>query len=76
MTKQPRRHTVKATLQVFTLSKAGTSLELEVFEQQARSKRRKLGTVIIGRGSITWRRAREQNGYRVSWPAFAAFMES
>lgn len=49
-----KKHSVKANLQIFSLSKAGTSLELEVFEQQTRTKRRKIGTVIIGRGSLTW----------------------
>ena len=38
-----KRHTVKANLQIFNLSKAGTSLELEIFEQQTRTKRIKIG---------------------------------
>ena len=35
-----KKHSVKANLQIFNLSKAGTSLELEVFEQKTKTKRR------------------------------------
>jgi hypothetical protein len=57
-----KRHSVKANPQIFSLSKAGTSLELEVFEQKTRTKRSKIGTVIIGRGSLTWKKRRGQIG--------------
>ena len=71
-----KTHSVKANLQIFNLSKAGTSLELEVFEQKTRTKRVKLGTVIIGRGSLTWIKRRGQTGRRMSWSRLAEIMES
>jgi hypothetical protein len=49
MRKARRKHSVKATVQILDLSKAGTSLELEVFAKEPRQDRKKIGTVIIGR---------------------------
>ena len=43
--KVQRRHAVKANLQVMELSKAGTSLKLEIFADE-----QKLGDLTIGRG--------------------------
>lgn len=37
-----KKHSVKVNPQIFNLSKAGTSLELEVLLQQTRTKRRKM----------------------------------
>jgi hypothetical protein len=71
-----RKHSVKANLQIFNLSKAGTSLELEVYAQQTRNTRRKIGTMIIGRGSMTWRRAKGHKGRRISWSRLAELMEN
>jgi len=71
-----KKHSVKANLQIFNLSKAGTSLELEVFEQMTRTKRRKIGTVIIGRGSLTWIRRKGHIGRRMSWSRLAEIMET
>jgi hypothetical protein len=71
-----KKHSVKANLQIFNLSKAGTSLELEVFEQKTRTKRRKMGTVIIGRGSLTWKKRKGQIGKRMSWSRLAEIMEA
>ena len=70
-----KKHSVKANLQIFSLSKAGTSLELEIFEQKTKTKRQKIGTVIIGRGSLTWRKRRGHNGTRMSWARLAEVME-
>jgi hypothetical protein len=70
-----KRHTVKANLQIFNLSKAGTSLELEIFEQRTRLKRIKIGTVIIGRGSLTWFKGKGRIGRRMSWAELAEIME-
>ncbi len=70
-----KRHTVKANLQIFNLSKAGTSLELEVYEQKSRTKRQKMGTVIIGRGSLTWIKRKGQIGKRMSWSELAEIMQ-
>ncbi len=71
-----KKHSVKANLQIFSLSKAGTSLELEVFEQQTKTKRRKIGTVIIGRGSLTWVKGKGRIGKRMSWSRLAEIMEA
>ena len=71
-----RRHIVKASVQIFNLSKAGTSLELEIFERKPKNKRRKFGTVIIGRGSLTWKRRKGHLGKRISWTRFAEMMEN
>jgi hypothetical protein len=68
-------HTVKANLQIFNLSKAGTSLELEVFAQQSRTARRKIATVIIGRGSLTWKKGKGKKGRRTAWSRLAEMME-
>ena len=47
--RKQRKHAVKVNLQVFELSKAGTSLELEILADD-----QKLGDITIGRGSIIW----------------------
>jgi hypothetical protein len=52
------------------LSKSGTSITLEIF-----ADKEKLGTLIIGRGSMTWFGKKWKNGRYLSWPAFAAKME-
>jgi hypothetical protein len=62
-------HTVSALLKVQGLSKAGSSLELEVSNTDG-----KLGTLVIGRGSITWLAKNKKKGRRRSWTAFAEWM--
>lgn len=52
------------------LSKSGTSITLEIFADEE-----KLGTLVIGRGSMTWFGRKWHNGRRLSWPAFAAKMD-
>lgn len=74
--KMRKMHTVKANLQIFNLSKAGTSLELEVFAQQTRTRRRKIATVIIGRGSLTWKKGKGRRGRRIAWSRLAEMLES
>jgi hypothetical protein len=68
-------HTVKANLQIFNLSKAGTSLELEVFAQPSRTIRQKIATVIIGRGSLTLKKGKGRKGRRITWSRLAEMME-
>jgi len=63
-------HRVKASLQVQSLSKAGTSLSLEIFHDDE-----KLGTIVIGRGSFTWYAKNAKLGSRRSWAHFANWME-
>jgi hypothetical protein len=66
-----RKHTAKANVQVMELSKAGTSIDVDLFADDE-----KLGTLVIGRGSLTWFGKKWKNGRRFSWSRFAAFMES
>jgi hypothetical protein len=66
-----RRHHVRASVQVGSLTKAGTSIDLEVF-----AANEKIGTLVIGRGSITWYGRKWRNGRSWSWSRFADFMEN
>jgi len=65
-----RRHAVKVNLQVFELSKAGTSLELEISADD-----QKLGDITIGRGSIIWHGRNRQSSKRIRWTRFAQMMD-
>ena len=67
--KSQRTHKVKVNLQVFELSKAGTSLDLEITERGE-----KLGDLTIGRGSIIWRGRNRQSSKRIRWQRFAEMM--
>jgi hypothetical protein len=68
--KSRRKHSVKANLQVMELSKAGTSLELQLF-----AKDLKLGDLTIGRGSLYWHGRNRQSSKRISWSRFARMMD-
>jgi hypothetical protein len=35
----------------------------------------KIGTIVIGRGSLTWRGGRRQREKRLSWSQFAELMD-
>lgn len=71
MAKAPRRkHNAKARVQVMDLSKAGTAIDIELFADQE-----KIGTLVIGRGSLTWYGRKWKHGRKFSWSRFAAFME-
>ncbi len=65
-----RKHTAKATIENLNLTKAGTSINLEI-----KADEEKLGTFVIGRGSMTWYGNNWKNGRSFSWSKFAAFME-
>ncbi len=65
-----RTHLVAANLRVQQLSKAGTSLELEIFEFG-----RKIGTMTVGRGSLFWRGGKRQIEKQIRWGRFAAMMD-
>jgi hypothetical protein len=68
--RRTQKHAVKFDLQVFELSKAGTSLHLEI---TARGE--KIGDLIVGRGSVTWRGGRRHNVKRWRWSKFAEMMD-
>ena len=54
--KPTRKHSVKANLHVVELTRAGSSLDLEVYADQE-----KIGTMIIGQGSLSWKGGKRQN---------------
>lgn len=66
-----RRHEVRATLGVANLTKAGTSLKLEIF-----AKGEKIGQLEIGRGSMTWWGAKRKRSKTLSWSRFADHMNA
>ncbi len=65
-----RKHRVNATWQVLGLTKAGTSIELEIYADDE-----KLGTIVIGRGALYWTAANKQKGKRIDWTRFARLMD-
>jgi hypothetical protein len=65
-----KKHTVRAQMQVLELTKAGSSMSLEIF-----ANKEKIGTIIIGRGSITWSGKNRKHGKRISWSEFAELMD-
>ena len=71
---QSRRklHFVKANLAVRRLTKAGSSLELEIFGPG----KEKLGTLEVGSGAIYWWGKNRRSPKRLSWSKFAEYMDS
>jgi len=69
MAKTRRKHSVKAHLDVHQLTKAGTSLTIEIFAHDE-----KVGDLTIGRGSIEWHGANRQKRKRIPWGRFAEIM--
>ena len=65
-----RVHVVRAQLAVHELSKAGTSLHVEI---SARGE--KIGELEIGRGSLYWKGGKRQIRKRLRWPQFAELMD-
>ena len=66
-----QKHTAKATIQVTELTKAGTSIELDLFADEE-----KLGRLIIGRGSLTWfRKNAETPTEKWTWSRFAHLLD-
>ena len=64
-----RRHSVRCVVQVPELTKSGTSI---LFEIHAGSE--KIGTIVLGRGSITWYGGKRKQGTRIAWSRFAKLM--
>ena len=63
-------HTVTATVQVRSLTRATTSIHLEVY-----SRGEKIGGVELGRGSLIWFGKNWRQGKRIPWSRFAEMME-
>jgi hypothetical protein len=69
-TKAKRKHQVDVTLKAFGISKAGTSLDLEIY-----SEGEKIGHLTIGRGSIGWRGGKRKRAKSFRWEEFAEWMD-
>lgn len=65
-----KKHTVSARVQILDLTKAGSSMDLEIYANDE-----KIGTIIIGRGSLTWRGGRKKRDKRIPWSEFAEMMD-
>ncbi len=68
--KSAKKHSVVADLTVHQLSKATTSLRLQISDGTT-----KLGEVEIGQGSIIWWGHRRRTRKRISWTKFAQIMD-
>jgi hypothetical protein len=64
-----RKHIFRCMVQVPELTKSGTSVLFEVH-----AEREKIGTIVLGRGSITWFGGKRQNGTRITWSKFLELM--
>ena len=65
-----RKHSVRANFQVSELARAGSSLDLEIYASD-----QKIGTLIIGRGSLYWYGRNRHTRKRISWTDFAEMMD-
>ena len=65
-----RKHNVIAHLQPVELFKAGSSIDLDIY-----ASRQKIGTLMIGRGSLFWYGRSRQIRKRISWSRFAEMMD-
>ncbi len=68
--KMIKKHSVKANLHVVELTRAGSSLDLEIY-----ADKEKIGTMIIGQGSLVWFGGKRQLRKRIPWSRFAEMMD-
>ena len=64
-----KKHKVTATMVSHELTKAESGIELNIFSNNS-----KLGTLLIGHGSMQWTSANKQSGKRIDWTTFAQKM--
>ena len=64
-----QKHSVRAELTVPELTRAGTSLDLMIYADNE-----KIGTLIIGQGSLFWRGGKRVKKERIDWTSFAEMM--
>ena len=69
-TRPRQKHQVDVDFRSRDITRAGTSLELDVF-----ARGEKLGKMTIGSGSLTWRGRSRRSGRRITWTRFAAMMD-
>jgi hypothetical protein len=67
---QSRNIQSKRTCRVVELTRTGSSLELEIYADQE-----KIGTMIIGQGSLSWKGGKRPIRKRIPWSRFAAMMD-
>lgn len=65
-----RKHAVRALVSIHELTKAGTSLTLEIS-----AGGEKIGQIEIGRGGLFWWGGRRHRSKRLSWTRFAELMD-
>lgn len=65
-----KKHSVSADLHVKELTKTGSSLDLEIYANDE-----KIGTLILGSGSLFWFGRRRQKRKRIDWTRFADMMD-
>ena len=65
-----KKHQVDMTLNAPHITRAGSSLDLEVF-----AAGEKLGHLTIGAGSINWRGRNRRSSKRINWSRFAEMMD-
>ena len=65
-----RKHSVRAVVSIHELTKAGTSLTLEIS-----AAGEKIGQLEIGRGGLFWWGGRRKKSKRMSWTTFAELMD-
>jgi len=66
-----RKREVQVTIGLINLTKAGTSLRLELL-----ANKEKIGDLEIGRGSMSWWGAKRQRSKRLTWSQFADRMNA
>ena len=65
-----KKHSVEANLHVLELTRAGSSLDLAIY-----ADKEKVGTMIIGQGSLSWKGGKRQITKRIPWTRFADMMD-
>lgn len=65
-----RVHAVRASIKNVELTKLGTATRLEIYANE-----RKIGELMIGRGSLSWYGRGRQKGKRIDWSKFAEMMD-
>jgi hypothetical protein len=65
-----KKHTVRCEVKIPQLTKAGTSVEFQIYAEGE-----KIGTIVLGRGSLTWYGGKRQTGREFSWSRFAELMD-
>lgn len=68
--KSLKKHSVRANLNVKELTKTGSSLDLEIY-----ANREKIGTLILGSGSLFWFGKGRHKRKRIDWTRFAQMMD-